>query len=99
MNHEKIVINPEGDKIKLIVRYYENFQGLPTYSLDVSVCLKGKRLFKRLEFDNWSYRKLSLEDRRIYEHTEYLKYVTEEQMQEAKMELWHKMSPQPKIEK
>lgn len=95
MRHEKLITNPEGDKIKIDVRFYENFQGLPTYNLDISVCPKGKRLFKRLEFDNWSYRKLSTEERRAYEHTEYLKYITEEQMLEAKIELWHKLAPQP----
>ena len=93
MNYEKLIINPAGDKIKIHVTFFILSTNEPTYRIELSICPKGKRLFKRLEFDNWSYRKLSMEERRAYEHTEYLTFVTEEQIQEAKIELWHKLSP------
>ncbi len=93
MNHEKLVINEKGDKVRINVSFYES-NDKAFYNISLAVCANGKRKFIFIHIDNWEYRSLSMENRRKYEYEHFLKYVTQEQINEAKLELWHKLSPQ-----
>lgn len=92
MYHEKLVLNKEGDKIKIRVHFWLSCD-MPFYSIDLFVCKKGKRKFVCVSFDDYVYRSLSMGDRIIYRYYKYKEYVTEEQILEAKNELWNLLSP------
>lgn len=92
MYHEKLVENKEGDKIKIRVGFWLSYDK-PAYSVDLSICKKGKRKFFYLSFDDYTYRALSLEDRTDYRYSKFKEYVAEEQILEAKNELWNLLSP------
>jgi len=92
MYHEKIVVNENGDKIKIRVNFWL-FADRPTYSFDLFICKKGKRKFFNLSFDDYAYRALSLEDRQTYRMNKFKEYVTDDQIFEAKYELWQLLSP------
>ncbi len=99
MRHEKLVINSNGDKINIRVTFWLSYDK-PNYSVDLSICKKGKRKFidvlfddYALSFSDYSYRRLSIEERAVYRLNKFKEYVTEEQILEAKNELWNKLSP------
>jgi hypothetical protein len=92
MYHEKLVVNENGDKVNIRVHFWLSYDK-PSYSIDLFICKKGKRKFFNLSFDDYSYRALSMEDRTVYRYNKFKEYVTEEQILEAKNELWNLLSP------
>lgn len=92
MNHEKIFIKENGDKVKVLVCFYSDHK-CGNYRINLMYCPKGKRKFISVSFDGYSYRNLSLEDRKKYEYEVFLTYLSSEQITEAKLELWEKLKP------
>ena len=92
MYHEKLVVNENGDKVNIRVNFWLSYDK-PSYSIDLFICKKGKRKFFYLSFDDYSYRALSMEDRAVYKYNKFKEYVTDEQILEAKNELWNLLSP------
>ncbi len=93
ITHEKTVTNPAGDKIKIDITFWIS-GNTPQYSISLYKCPKGKRKFTRVDFDNWEFRALDMIERQKYFHTKYLELVTQEQLDEAKKELWLKLVPE-----
>jgi len=94
MIYEKIVVRENGDKVLILVNLYvNNIDNGHTYDIDIKVCLKNKRKFVKLEFDDYLYRMLSMEDRATFRYKEYLKVVSEQELLDAKIELWNLISP------
>lgn len=92
MHHEKLVVNKEGDKINIRVNFWLSYNK-PSYDIDLFICKKGKRKFFNLSFDDYAYKSLSMDDRMVYRYNKFKEYVSEEQILEAKNELWQKLSP------
>lgn len=93
MNHEKIIIRENGDKVMLRINFFILSLSKPTYKLNVYLCGKGKRKYNEITFDSYEYRRLGMEERKDFEYQEYLKHVTEDELQEAKLEMWETLKP------
>ena len=99
MYHEKIFKRADGNQVKLRAKFYDNrYTSNDTINYEVEVYHKdkGKRIWKSVSKrigDEYAYRKLSVDDRRIYEHHENLKLVTEDEIFETKLELWEMLKP------
>ncbi len=92
--HEKIIKRPNGDRVKITVslaRMRFDFE----WNVDrVESCEKGKRKFHSPEIkDEWSFRTLSMEDRRKVIMEGYLTLASASEIHEAKLELWNKLKP------
>lgn len=94
MKHEKILDRPDGSKIKLICclnqNWYEN-----THEYSVSLFYtKGKgKTFHQLEYDSYTYLRLSKAEQKEYEERELLKHITPAELLGVKMELWNMLKP------
>ncbi len=94
MTYEKIIVKENGDKVKIRIYFYIKSLSTPTYQIQsVSLCPKGKRTFKTIEFDSYNYRLLSNEERIVYELNIYLQYISQDDINSAKLELWQKLMP------
>jgi hypothetical protein len=93
MNYEKIIVRENGDKVMLRINFFLLSLNKPTYKVNIYLCGKGKRKYYEITFDSYGYRSLSMEGRKDFEYQEYLKHVTEDEIQEAKLEVWQKLIP------
>lgn len=93
MNYEKIIARENGDKVKLLINFFLLSLNQPTYKVNVYLCGKGKRKYNEIKFDDYSYRSLTMQARKDFEYQEYLKHVTEDELHEAKLEVWQKLIP------
>lgn len=98
MKYEKIIKRASGDKIKILVSFFianSLIDATPTYNASVFICPRGKRKWAGIfSNDDIYYRRLSMEDRRKYIEQKSLEYITPEEMQAAKLELWEKLKPE-----
>jgi len=93
MNHEKIIVRPEGNKVKIRVNFWMRYDN-GVYDIDAYTCEKGKRTWKCIDYETYDYRRLSeTKDRIEYRNNLILKHVTPEEIHEAKKELWQKLAP------
>ncbi len=93
MIHIKTITTANGDKVAIRVHFWMS-NDMPQYSINLERCPKGKRKFVRIDYDDWDFRALSMDEREIYRNTKYLEIVTSEQLDEAKKELWLKLAPE-----
>ncbi len=93
MYHEKIVVNDRGQRVQIRVDFNISMDK-PSWRVSLSICEKGKRKFRRLTFDDYSYRELSMEGRQKYEEQKFKEVVSDGQIMEAKKELWQMLSPE-----
>jgi hypothetical protein len=93
MNYEHVVKRSDGTKIKITVRFWVNHRR-PEYEVCVTICGKRKRIYREcFDSDGWKYRSLSMEDRRVHAYNEYLKFVSEEEINAARIATWHFLKP------
>jgi hypothetical protein len=93
MQKDLILKRDGGVRIKIIVTlsYYRG----PEYNWEVFICLQNKRTFKpAVDTDNHIYRVLGMEERVNYIKNESLKFVTEDELLEAKKNLWNLLDPE-----
>lgn len=93
MFDKKLLIRENGDKVMIDARYYD-FNN--TYIVTISVCEKGKRKFiLKTTSNEFEYRKLPFggKEREIYELNYQLKFVTKNEILEAKIRCWNLMNP------
>jgi hypothetical protein len=97
MTHEKLIKRENGDKVRLRIRLFvESWRDAFAWNFEVWVTPKGKRKeFTPFNGDDYTYRRLGVEDRKKWEERKYMEYVTPEEIQQAKIELWEKIKPQP----
>ncbi len=96
MSVEKIIKREGGGKVKITVSIYTNrIFGKFAYETDVQICEKGKRSwFGVYSTDTYVFRRMSTEDKVIFIKMEQLKHVTEDEIYQAKLELWNSIKPQ-----
>jgi hypothetical protein len=92
MRHEKIIKRDDGSRVEIAINFWEN-SDKPVYDVSLQVCDAGKRKFRRIETDDYQYRALSMDDRKKYMLKIFLEYVSAEEIQQAKLELWYKLKP------
>tara|TARA_R110000850_G_scaffold35526_1_gene94625 strand:+ start:153 stop:449 length:297 start_codon:yes stop_codon:yes gene_type:complete len=93
MNHEQIIKRDDGTRVSIAVRFWINATR-PEYDIYVYICNKGKRTYRHcFDMDGWEYRSLSMEDRRAYTQNEYLKFVSQEEINTAKLAAWQLLNP------
>lgn len=95
MRHEKIIRRGDGSRVKIEISTYIDYSRRPVYRIDsVTMCEKGKRTWTGHCFKNdFRYRSLKHEDRIKYATEKFLEIVTEDEMWQAKLELWEKLKP------
>lgn len=94
MIHEKIIKRSDGTRIQIEVKLNYQFGRDIEYWVRVFKCDAGKRTWRNvINTDLYEYRKLSMEERRIYEVKKQLEFVSVEEIKEAKLELWQKLKP------
>lgn len=89
--------NKNKDKIKIIVNPSIDFSKNCFYRV-VDICITPYKKRKAISLasiirDKNEYRMLDREGRGKYVHNEFLKYCSEEQLQEAVQEIYRKMAP------
>jgi hypothetical protein len=93
MNHEQVIKRDDGARVKITVNFWINATRAE-YDVYVYTCGKGKRTYRHcFDMDRWKYRALSMEDRRTYTQNEYLKFVSQEEINTAKLALWQLLNP------
>ena len=100
MKHETLIQRPDGTKIKLIVGFWaDSMRDEFGYTVQLAVCQPRKRTFiyARNEYqDDYEYRALNKQERQKFVEENNLKYVTAEEIYQAKIELWNKIKPAEK---
>lgn len=99
MRHEKIFKRADGTQFLLSVdffisEYSENYGA--NYKINLSFKDKGKRKWNEvpMNMNEWKFRELSMDKRREYLERNILNYLTEDEIIEAKLELWDKLKPE-----
>jgi hypothetical protein len=94
MTHEKTIKRDDGSSVQIVVTFFEDF-GRVTYRVDnVYTKEKGKRTWNNAHStDDFSWRRLNAKEREEYKSDVFKKYVTDEEIQQAKNELWEKLKP------
>ena len=94
-SYEKIIKREDGSRVKIFVDLFDVRYGELAYRTSASTCGKGKRTwYGSFDSNHYMYRQLSMEDRRTYEHESQLDFVSEDELLQAKTELWEKLKPE-----
>lgn len=95
MTHEKVIDKGSLGLVKIIVWIFQDNMRAPhKYSVEVQKKSPYKRKWQNvIDTDNYLYRRIPFKDRDYFEYSEMLKYVTEEEIKQAKLELWEKLKP------
>jgi hypothetical protein len=96
MTHEKIIDRESTQyqiHVRVIIDSYRN-DG-PKYRCNLFYRAKGKRSWLNIPYDihDYEYKKLSMDERQIYSDKNMLRFVTPEEIHQAKLELWEKLKP------
>ena len=93
MRHEKIITQPDGSKIKIEVSFYLG-NDRPCYRASIWKAEKGKRTFRVIiDTDSYTFRALSMEDRRASEQRQVIEIIGADNYNEALKECWQKLEP------
>jgi hypothetical protein len=97
MEHEKIITREDGSKVKIGVSLFLPSTREHEYRVNIALCGKGKRTWVYKDCtDDYDYRyklKFASPERIDYEHKFHLQFATEDEIHQAKLELWEKMKP------
>ena len=98
MRHEKIVKRENGMQYQICVNaLIDSYMGgNVNYRVDVFCREKGKRKWLSLPdtLHDFQFRELSMEDREKHKDNNSLRFVTKEEIYDAKIELWNLLKPQ-----
>lgn len=94
MKYENIIKRPNGKRVKITSHFYCDHVRGPQYTFTVEWCEKGKRKW-RPSFDgnDFSYRRLNIDDRLKYELQKNYEHVTVEEVGTNHLALWKRMKP------
>lgn len=91
---EKTLKRENGERIKIICNFRGDYRR-SRYEVQVLHCDKGKRTWKGCcDTEHHMFRRLSIEERSQAVEKSYLNYVTEQEILDAKLELWELMKPE-----
>lgn len=98
MKYEKIVKRDDGTQYQICINtYLDSYRSVGMqYRVDIYYKQKGKRSWlnvKREIYDH-VYRGLSMEKRREYDDINNLRFVTKEEIYDARIECWNLLKPQ-----
>lgn len=94
MTHETILKRADGTKISIHVSLYVDNRNDCIWKVTVAICHPRKRSYSYVsKGDDYSWRRLSMEDREKATMAEYLKHVTAEEILAAKIDLWNAIKP------
>ena len=94
--YERIIKRPDGSRVKITAAFDPgNRYGEFEYNAVVEVCAPGKRKFSEPVTETYDYRKMSLDERRLYRQQQYLTVATADEIISVKMELWRTLRPVP----
>ncbi len=98
MTHKKTIKRDNGLQYQICVNVYLDSYGNKgvEYRIDIYCRKKGKRNWLNVEkgIDSYKYRGLSMEERSEYDIKNNLRYLTQDEIHEAKLELWNKLKPE-----
>lgn len=92
---ETIFKREDGTRVKLIVWFSNDpYKNGIRWEFRVETCKSGKRKFyDPVNTDDYRFRALSLEDRRIHTKSEYYKIVTDDEVRSTQLKLWESLKP------
>jgi hypothetical protein len=96
---ETIIKRENGNKVAINVELHIDgyHRNPPEYLVTISTCAKGKRTWINQDCSNdYEYRynlKFGSPERKEYEHKFYLQFATEEEIYQAKLNLWESIKP------
>lgn len=94
MKAEKIIKREDGSRVRIITSLRDSYSNQPIYESIVHVCGKGKRTWNGTYSDgDFSFRRLSMDERKVFINEKNLEYVTEQELHDAKLELWESIKP------
>jgi len=95
MQHTTEIKRPDGTKYKIHVSMYcGTFDNEMKYSVSVWKTEPGKRKeIQVLSTDNYSYRKLNMQERERYTNDLYLQHITADELYAAKIAAWESLKP------
>ena len=94
MTHETIIKREDGSRLQIYVTVHLDTIKGAVYEVLLYRCEKGKRTFVNvIDSDNYTWRKMSVEDKAIHKQETFAKYLSLEEIQTAKEELWQKLKP------
>lgn len=95
MKHEKIIKRDDGTQYQIIVNIANiGYDNSVRYSNSVYTRQKGKKKWNNLpNIDEYKYRALSIDDRIKHTEANNLRFVSKEEILEAKLEAWMKIKP------
>ena len=95
MKHEKIIRRDDGSKVRIIVELrVELFRDSHSWEFSVDLCQKGKRTWlSSCDIDVYQSRRMEAGQFAIAKQKAALKYVSEQEVELAMLELWEKIRP------
>jgi hypothetical protein len=94
MRHEKEIKREDGSAIQIVVNFYDSYGSGVTWRYDLFVKAPRKKKWVSPFMDSYSYRSLSIEERRECRMKEILNYATQEELHQAALECWEKLKPE-----
>ena len=98
MKHEKIVKRENGIQYLICVNFLISSYGRneTKYMVEIYYREKGKRNWLNIDRDIYDhdYRALSMEKREEYDNKNMLRFVSKDEIYDAKIELWNLLKPQ-----
>lgn len=95
MKHETVLKRDDGSKavIYTAIRAISHSDDV-VFNQEVWTAEKGKRKLKpSFSTDDYTWRRLSREEKAIFEMNSMLEHVTKIELHQAKLELWEKIKP------
>ena len=94
MKYEKVIKREDGSQAKIVVTLtVEDFRQGYEYRVGVEYKLPRKRTWIGFNTNDYTWRGFNTDERKAYELAWKLKYVTEEEIQQAKLECWESIKP------
>jgi hypothetical protein len=93
VKYEKVIKRQNGKRVRIIVSAHFA-QNLVEYRVMVHICEPKKRTWvSTFNSMDYSYRSLSIHDRKQCEYKALLNHASESELHDAKLELWEAMKP------
>jgi hypothetical protein len=98
MRHDKIIKREDGTQYKICVEItIDSYtRGVIRYDIHVLYRDKGKRKWHNIPdtIGDREYGRLSMDGRRIYNNDNHLRFITNKEILEVKLELWKLLKPE-----
>lgn len=97
MKTEKKFTRENGTQYLIQISFVpDSFRETFEYRVNVWTREKGKRNWNNIpqQLSEYDIRKMSWEEKKEYNYKNSLRFVSEEEIMEAKLELWNKLNPQ-----